>query len=172
MKQISIFDHGVPESTSNRLMTTKRYLLYVDGASRGNPGPSGIGIAVKQDGEFVLKQGYAVGTKTNNQAEYLALITGLLLVIDHSKAGDTVLVRSDSLLMINQLNRLYKIKNEELKVLYTIAVMLGNQLNAVFQHVLREKNMVADQMANYGIDQQIPLPDAIYSFLEMRHVQI
>jgi len=73
MKQLSLFEPAQDSKPHSR----QTWQLYVDGAARGNPGPAGAGIFIKKGEEVVVKQGFFVGKKTNNQAEYFALILGL-----------------------------------------------------------------------------------------------
>src|ERR1700733_8346426 len=108
MEQLSIFHD--PE-----LKKAREWHLFVDGAARNNPGPAGAGIYIVCNGTAVAEQGYFLGVKTNNQAEYIALILGLCQIHAHIAQGDTVRIFSDSELLIRQLQGVYLIKNRELK---------------------------------------------------------
>lgn len=137
-----------------------KWQLFVDGASRNNPGPAGAGIYLVKDQHKELEKGFFLGTKTNNQAEYLALIIGLIISIP--KVGqDHLQIVSDSLLLVNQLNGIYRVKNPELQILYQKAVKLLNLVSYDVVHVLRHKNQEADKMANLGIDHKITLTPEI-----------
>ena len=94
-------------------MTKEKLIIYCDGGARGNPGPAGIGIVVYDDkGEKLLSSGKYIGETTNNQAEYQAVIFALEQ-IKKFKARDLTFFL-DSELLVNQLNRRYKIKDQDL----------------------------------------------------------
>jgi ribonuclease HI len=129
--------------------------VYFDGASRGNPGKAGAGIVVINDrDEIVGKICSYLGEKTNNQAEYLAV----LLALDYLQANDindkTIELIGDSQLVIKQLRGEYKIKDEKLKDLYwqIREHIVNGGFNIKFSHVKREKNKLADEMANKALD--------------------
>lgn len=132
--------------------------LFVDGASRNNPGNSGAGIYIIKDGQEVLRQGFFLGIKTNNEAEYLATILGLFFIDKQYKQSDTLTVISDSLLVVRQLDGLYKVRKKELLPLYHLAHNLIKACKGKVIHVLREHNTHADAMANEGIDRHIMIP--------------
>ncbi len=104
MKQLSIFN---PPSTKQKDQSEHHHKhpwrLFVDGASRNNPGPSGAGIYVVRDGKEMLKKGFYLGKKTNNQAEYLALVLGIFLLKKLVQSDENIIITSDSLLLIKQL---------------------------------------------------------------------
>jgi ribonuclease HI len=126
--------------------------LYCDGASRGNPGPSGAGVVVfDQNGEQVLELSRFLGNATNNEAEYKALIRGLSAAADVGIKGVQIFL--DSELVVNQLLGTYKVRNPRLLQLFDKA-MSGLRLfdeYAIF-HVGRELNQKADRLANEAID--------------------
>jgi len=129
-----------------------KIIIYTDGGARGNPGPAAIGIVIGDK-----KYGEAIGEATNNVAEYRALVFALkkaksLLGVDAAKAADLE-VRSDSELMVNQLNGIYKVKEEGLKPLF-IEVWNAKQefRNVSFTHVRREENKIADALVNQALD--------------------
>lgn len=134
--------------------------LFVDGASRNNPGPAGAGIYLTKDHQKEFAGGFFLGTKTNNQAEYLALIIGLIIAIPKVEHEQLQIV-SDSLLLVNQIKGIYRVKNPDLKLLHTKAMQFLNLVNYEVVHVLREKNKKADEMANLGVDQKIALSPEI-----------
>ncbi|MFH1710657.1 MAG: ribonuclease HI family protein [bacterium] len=125
--------------------------VYVDGAARGNPGPAGIGIVIK-DGSRVLGEiGAYIGKTTNNIAEYLALIRGLEEVLVRGFRSASFF--SDSELLVKQLNGEYKVKHENLVPLhYHILTLIDRMKDFSIKHVTRDKNAHADKMANEGID--------------------
>lgn len=127
------------------------YSLYFDGASKGNPGKAGS-AAVLYDGEkeIAITGKYIGPRKTNNEAEYMGLIFGLILCIQLSIKN--VKVYGDSQLVIKQMRGEYAVKNERLKKLYDDARKLINEFESIsFDHVLRAKNARADQLANEAV---------------------
>lgn len=127
-------------------------LVYSDGGSRGNPGPSASGFVVMNEREEVLHQGGAyLGITTNNQAEYHGVRLGLEKALE--MGAKTVDFRMDSLLVTNQLNGVYKIKNHELWPIYErIKELVGHFESVKFSHVRREFNRLADGMVNKILD--------------------
>ena len=131
------------------------YYIYTDGASRGNPGDSAYGFAILKDDEILYKGNGYLGEKTNNQAEYIALLEGLkkLLELDINK---NVIIYMDSQLIVRQIKGVYKIRNKKLKEYYKKIVKLLDKIeNWNIKHINREENKVADQLANYAIDSYI-----------------
>ncbi len=128
--------------------------IYTDGASRNNPGESGAGVYILQDGEPFEQIARYLGTTTNNVAEYTAAIIGL----EHAvKVGARrVSLFADSELMVKQINGQYKVKNEGLKPLHAKARDLIARIGSVeVQYIPREKNREADALANKAIDERI-----------------
>jgi ribonuclease HI len=125
--------------------------VYVDGAARGNPGPAGIGIVIK-DGPKVLEEiGAYIGKTTNNMAEYLALIRGLEEVLIRGFKSASFF--SDSELLVKQLNGEYKVKHDNLVPLhYHVLTLIDRMKDFSIKHVKRDFNEHADKMANEGID--------------------
>jgi probable phosphoglycerate mutase len=129
------------------------FVINVDGGARGNPGPAGWGVVVRMPaGEIVAELSGAIAHATNNVAEYQGLISGLEWCQAHgAKAVD---VRSDSLLLVQQMKGVYKVKNEGLKPLHGQARLIAHQIGRVtFEHVRREFNKDADRLANFAMDQ-------------------
>jgi ribonuclease HI len=129
------------------------WVVYADGASRGNPGPAAYG-AVVIDPEGLVKQELSktLGVTTNNVAEYRGLIAGLEAALE--VGADTVEVRLDSELLVRQMNRLYRVKNAGLKPLHDQAQRLQERFNRIeFKHVPRAQNKLADALANKALDQ-------------------
>ena len=125
-------------------------ILFIDGASKGNPGHAGIGIRIERDGELLTEHCEYIGQATNNAAEYRALIKGLELAVRFR--ADRVTVFSDSELVVRQMNGRYKVKSNALWPLYQTAHKQSKTF-AKFQiaHVRRDQNDKADQLANRGI---------------------
>ena len=127
-------------------------VVNVDGASRGNPGESGIGVAVfDKDSNLINEACDYLGVATNNIAEYKALILGVKLSIKYN--AKKILFKSDSELMVKQIKGEYKVKNAQLKLLYTEVQSLLKKLpNWKIMHVPREENKEADLLANKGVE--------------------
>ena len=127
-------------------------VAYIDGGARGNPGPAGFGVRIEeQDGTLVEEFSEAIGVATNNVAEY----RGLLAALEWAKARPltTLHVRSDSLLLVQQMRGAYKVKHPGLLPLYAKAKLLAHQIGRVtFEHVGRAKNAHADRLANKAMD--------------------
>ncbi len=126
---------------------------YTDGASRGNPGESGIGIILKDELGSVITSHYRyIGKTTNNIAEYTALAACLKLV--QATKCRQLIVHSDSELMVRQLNGQYKVKNARLKKYFQHIqdILIASPFQFTVKHIPREKNREADDLANRGID--------------------
>lgn len=129
--------------------------VNIDGASRGNPGLSAIGIIVKNEQEKIIKE-YAefIGFRTNNQAEYEALKRALEICKEFDSKEITIL--SDSELLINQRNLKYKVRNQELKIITReISTLEKNYEKILYKHIPREKNSKADWLANRALNAYI-----------------
>ncbi|MGC9031444.1 MAG: ribonuclease HI family protein [Minisyncoccia bacterium] len=139
----------------------KKLIINIDGGSRGNPGPGAIGIVMLDDKENILKE-YAdyIGKVTNNQAEYKALIFALKktkALFGKEKIKELpVEIRSDSELLINQVNGKYKIKEKEIKNLFldfwNEKIDFGN---LKFIQIDREKNKLADKLVNEVLNKSL-----------------
>jgi len=127
-------------------------VVNADGASRGNPGESGIGVAIfDKDSNLIHEASDYLGVATNNIAEYKALILGIKLSMEYN--AKKILFKSDSELMVKQIKGEYKVKNPQLKLLFAEAQDLLKKLpNWKIMHVRREENSEADLLANKGID--------------------
>jgi probable phosphoglycerate mutase len=128
-------------------------VLYIDGGARGNPGPAGYGVrAERPDGSVLDEFCESIGTATNNVAEYRALIAALEWAKSHGNRA--VRVRSDSLLLVQQMLGNYKVKHPGLQPLYAKARLLAHDIGRVsYEHVGRELNAHADRLANEAMDQ-------------------
>ena len=134
-----------------------RFLIHTDGASKGNPGRAGIGVALWRDGEPEPFRTLAerIPDTTNNVAEYTALLRGLQTALEHG--ADEVEVRTDSELMARQIAGLYQVKSADLQPLYAEAKRLLARFDkGKVVHVRRELNKLADQLANQGIAASLP----------------
>lgn len=132
--------------------TAGRHELYVDGASRGNPGQAGAGALIKDPSAKVVRRlKKFLGRTTNNVAEYSALVLGLEAA--RSMGIDRISVFADSELMVKQLNGVYKVKSEDLRPLYEKASALSKGFKEFsIKHIYREKNAAADALSNEAID--------------------
>ncbi len=128
-----------------------RHQVFCDGASRSNPGDASIGVSIVLDGKEVHAISKKIGIATNNEAEYQALIDGLNICIDNSiKEIDVFL---DSNLVVEQVNKNFKVKAGNLKVLNSKVDELIQEFNFIeINHVYREENKRADQLANMALD--------------------
>ena len=129
-----------------------RFVLYCDGASRGNPGPAAIGaVLYDAEGDAVEEISGAIGVATNNVAEYRALIAGLEAADD--RGVERLEVRLDSELLVRQVTGRYRVKSAHLKPLSLQAARLIRRFGEVrVVHVPREQNTVADALANAALD--------------------
>ncbi len=131
----------------------KEIKLYADGGSRGNPGPSAAGFAVMDmHDQVVVKKGIYLGLTTNNQAEYQALKLGLEEAL--RMQARQVHVYMDSLLVVNQMLGIFKVKNRDLWPIYMSIKDLSAKFQHVsFTHVPRELNKIADAAVNEALDE-------------------
>jgi ribonuclease HI len=133
-------------------LSINKVIINVDGAARGNPGPAAIGAVIKDEtGNIVARLSHPLGVTTNNQAEYQAIIIALEKAI--SLGVKQVKVKSDSELVVNQINGRYKIKNTGLRPLYVKVVALIGKLEGFsIICIPREQNVEADALANRALD--------------------
>jgi ribonuclease HI len=126
--------------------------LFTDGGARGNPGPAAYGYVLEtEDGSVLAAHGEAIGTATNNVAEYRALIAGLEKALE--LGADELEVVSDSELLVKQMRGEYKVKNAALRDLSLQAASLARELGSVtYTAVRREHNELADQLVNEALD--------------------
>ena len=139
-------------SPSNIKKEADLIVVNVDGASRGNPGESGIGVAIfDKDLNLINEACDYLGVATNNVAEYKALILGIKLSTKYN--AKRILFKADSELMVKQIKGVYRVKNAQLKLLFTEAQSLLKKLpNWKIMHVPREENKEADLLANKGVE--------------------
>lgn len=139
---------------------SETWTVNTDGGSRGNPGPAGVGIVVRDpSGEVVARGGSFLGSATNNVAEYEAMLWGMRAA--RALGARTLLVRMDSELIVKQMLGQYRVKNEGLKPLFLRAQELRRTFERVeFLHVRREANVEADALANEAMDARADVGDA------------
>jgi len=138
----------------NNATLISRVKLFTDGGSRGNPGPSATGYAILSLDDKVLKAGGTyLGITTNNQAEYRAVLEGLSCA--QEMGASQVDVFMDSLLVVNQMSGIFKIKNEDLLIInVSIHEAIKKFDKVTFKHVPRALNKLADAEVNRVLDSQ------------------
>jgi len=134
--------------------------FYIDGAARNNPGPAGAGVYIIKNDMPYAKKAYFLESKTNNQAEYLALLLALYHMheLKQNMTIDRIVFYSDSKLLVQQMMGIYRVKNICLQRYVSTARILLKQCNYTFKHILRHANGIADGLANDGIDNKVSLP--------------
>ena len=133
-------------------MTPSSVEIYCDGARRGNPGPASAGaVLLGEGGEVLAEISERLGTATNNEAEYAALIFALRKALE--LGAGTVSIKADSQLVIRQLTGQYKVKHPGMKLRHAEAMALLKRLPGwSATHVPRELNAHADKLANAALD--------------------
>jgi ribonuclease HI len=129
-------------------------IINADGASRGNPGPAAIGVVLRDSqGSIIGTVSRRLGTATNNQAEYRAVIAGLEKAV--SLGARRVVLKSDSELIVRQINGRYRVKKPELQVLHRKVIALKDSLESFrISHVPRGENAESDRLANQALDNE------------------
>ncbi len=129
-------------------------VVFTDGGSRGNPGPSASGVVISTTNDVVIEAfGRFLGVTTNNQAEYKAIKFALEAVAKYSPKR--VRCYMDSELAVKQLNGIYRVKNKDLMPIYLDIKKLAQSYETTFEHVYREKNKLADRQVNIAIDEAL-----------------
>jgi len=133
--------------------------IYVDGGSRGNPGPAAVGVVAFDETHHELhRYGASIGVRTNNYAEYSALIEALTY-LESKKISKSATIYSDSELVVRQMNGEYKVKDDKLKALHEKARNLTDRIGTVrIRHIRRSENHIADLIVNRVLD-NIPITD-------------
>ncbi len=138
-------------------MDQQAIILHSDGASRGNPGPAGVGVVLQFNGK---KKNYRefIGYATNNEAEYKALLFGIKkikqLIGKENVKKKRLVCCLDSELVVKQLNHRYKIQDENMQKLFMeVWNSTIDFLEVKFEHIQRERNREADQLANRALDE-------------------
>ena len=151
---LEIEEGKVVSNHSSARDTANGITINVDGASRGNPGPAGIGYCIYDDNHIIERNGEFIGFATSRLAEYLAMRKGVERAIE--LGYKTVKFVSDSLMVVNQLNGVFSIKNQDVTAIYQDIQSKLDQFEAVsFSHVSRSQNMLADAEANAAIDKML-----------------
>ena len=124
--------------------------INIDGASKGNPGPSAIGIAFQKNKELIKEVSEFIGSHTNNFAEYTALIRAVEVSLECG--FQEIEVKSDSELVVKQINKIYKVKDADIKDLFDKVNSLIEKLSSFkITHIPREENLKADKLANQAL---------------------
>lgn len=137
--------------------TNITYQIFTDGGARGNPGPSASAFVVyDRNNRIIFNKGYYLGVATNNFAEYDALLKSILWLDSQEIKPTSVIYYLDSLLIVNQINGIYKVKEPSLIVIYNQIKSIINKstIKFSFQHIPRTKNQIADSLVNETLDSQ------------------
>lgn len=133
--------------------------MFTDGACRGNPGLAGIGVAIMDDKEVVDQLQHFVGILTNNQAEYMALIHGLLWFrqnLQKHPGFEGLDIFCDSRMLVMQILEQHRVKNEKLAPLYRVVREALKELPGwTITHIPREENKIADRLAAQSLQQYL-----------------
>lgn len=142
------------DSLVSRPASIDKIKLFADGGSRGNPGPSASGyVLLDKEDNVLVDEGVYLGITTNNQAEYTALKVGLEKALEMH--AEEVEVYMDSLLVVNQMKGIFKVKNRDLWPIHdSIKQMVPKFKKISFGHVPRELNKLADAAVNRTLDEQ------------------
>ena len=134
-------------------MNREPLTAYIDGGARGNPGPAGFGVRIEEAGGALVEEFHeSIGVATNNVAEYRALLAALEWA--RTNGHRALRVRSDSLLLVQQMRGIYKVKHPGLQPLHARARLLAHEIGHVtFEHVGRALNAHADRLANAAMDE-------------------
>lgn len=136
--------------------------VFIDGGARGNPGIAGSGVVITDESNRpIYQESKCLGIKTNNEAEYFALITALTWIRENlPRYGrvSKIFFYSDSELLVRQILGIYKVKSVGLKPLFVAAKNLLDQLDLAYQfrHIPREQNQLADKLANQAMNRPSP----------------
>jgi ribonuclease HI len=136
----------------------KGVIAYIDGGSRGNPGPAGFGVRIEdRRGGLIAEFHGPLGIATNNVAEYKGLLAALAFLVRGRYQG--ALIRSDSELLIKQMRGEYRVKHPGLVPLHREALSLASRLHVVrYEHIRRAQNSKADRLANLAMDEADATP--------------
>ena len=165
MKQMELW---ASPSNEKKIEAIVNWQLFIDGASKNNPGPAGSGFVLKKNEEVICSQGFYLGKRTNNQAEYYALVIGIFFAKKYIQPNEMLTIISDSQLLVRQMLGVYKVKDAYLAQLKNIATAWLQGYRYKISHVLREFNTLADEMANRGVGSKIAVPQDFLQSLQ-RH---
>ncbi|AXK60424.1 ribonuclease HI family protein [Candidatus Chromulinivorax destructor] len=169
MKQMSLWDTPHVEKQEEQVVSWR---LFIDGASKNNPGPAASGFVLFKNKEIICRQGFYLGIKTNNQAEYYALVLGIFFAKKYIKKTELLTIISDSQLLVRQMTGIYKVKDAGLRQLKDLSALWLRGYTFRVEHVLREYNKLADEMANRGVEKKISLPQEFLDCLKDHEITI
>lgn len=173
MKQLNLFELAPSKDGAKGSKTqSAHWVISIDGASSNNPGPSGAGVFMKKDDQIVCQEGFYLGVKTNNQAEYFALLLALFFIKEYAKSDDVIRITSDSELLVKQIGGSYKVRNEDLKPLHALAMVGLKQKNIDLLHVMREDNVEADKLAKKAIKTKKPVPQPFTQYIKTHGITL
>ena len=167
MKQLELWQTDSHEQQQEVAVT---WQLFIDGASKNNPGPAGAGFVILKNQELICRQGFYLGKRTNNQAEYFALVLGVFFVQKYIKKHEALTIISDSQLLVRQMNGVYKVKDAYLAQLKQLAGLWLQGHRYKVTHVLREHNTLADEMANRGVTTKTTVPQEFLQSLQQHGI--
>lgn len=135
-------------------------IIYSDGGARGNPGPAGIGVVIEHGGGQQHFSEFIGENRTNNEAEYEALIFALkklkLLLGARQSKETEIICYSDSELMVKQLNHEYKLKDQKIQTYFIQIWNLALDFKKIaYIHIPRQQNKIADKLANQAMDSYV-----------------
>lgn len=167
-KQLSFIDQEPEIDNPQECFSTSKIIakMHIDGASRNNPGKAGAGFSLSRGEVKLCEQGFFVGHRTNNQAEYFALLLGLFFAKEYLDKKEQLLIFSDSQLLVRQMTGVYKIRDPLLQKLKVVAQSVMKDYKVTFCHVKREQNERADFLANRGIDKTVLMPKKFVDLLK------
>jgi len=132
----------------------KHFEIFIDGSSKGNPGPAGIGVVICHEGEVIKNISSYIGEATNNVAEYTALIYALQEAL--IQRAESLKINTDSQLLARQLNMVYKVRDAKIANLYMQARHLMSAFKKIIiNNIPREENRGADKLATQSIKKQL-----------------
>lgn len=136
------------------MASMKKLVIFTDGASRGNPGHASYGFTISdENGKLVYEEGRYIGIETNNVAEYKAVLEAFKWIKENITLPIEIELYADSKLVAEQLSGKWKIKNPGLKPLFEEIKLLEMELGIpLYTHIYREKNTIADALANQALD--------------------
>jgi len=140
--------------TGDTLPMTNTYYIHTDGGARGNPGPAAIGVVIQKNDQVITEFGKTIGESTNNVAEYTAVIEALKFIHQQKIEKPVIQFFLDSLLVVNQLNGIFKIKDSKLRELAFSVRQREQEIGGVITYtaVRREQNSRADFFVNQALD--------------------
>lgn len=133
------------------------YYIHTDGGSRGNPGPSAIGVCVLHNNTVIHEVAKYIGEATNNEAEYTALLSALTWLIEHQESVTSVVFKLDSKLVVEQVQKRWKIKEPRLMEYAKECWRLLDMITCVYNitYIPRSENSAADALVNKALDEAL-----------------